>query len=212
LFQQLKFASRRESASLFMILVAAFQTLLFCHSRQEDVRVGTLIANRNRSETEDLLGLFVNTVVLRSNFSGDPTYREALQRVRRVVLEAFNNQDLPFEQLLQVLERERDLDRTALIEMLFILQNAPLQPLDLPGLRVSHIQEVSDLADAGVTLTMFDLILMMGEGPDGLTASLKYKTELFDESTIRRLFDEFVQVLESIVSQPDEKLVNTVTR
>ncbi len=206
LLAALKGAGRRENVSLFMILVTAFQSLLFRYSGQEDMRVGTLIANRNRVETEDLFGLFVNTLVLRSDLAGDPTCREALQRVRGVVLEAFNNQDLPFEQLMQELERERGLDRTAIIEVLFILQNAPLKPLNLPGLRVSHLQEVSDLAESGVTLTMFDLILMMGEGPDGLSASLKYKTELFDDATIERLFRNFVYVLENIASQPDRRL------
>jgi non-ribosomal peptide synthetase component F len=143
---------------------------------------------------------------MRADLAGDPTCRAALQRVRRVVLEAFNNQDLPFEQLLQVLERERGLERAALIEVLFILQNAPVGALALPGLTVSHIEEVSELADPGVTLTMFDLILMMGEGPEGLTASLKYKTELFDEPTVVQLLHDFQYVLESIVSQPERRL------
>lgn len=202
----LKSFSRAEGVSLFMLLLTAYQILLCRYAQQADVRVGTLIANRNRSEIENIFGLFVNTLVMRADLAGDPTCRAALQRVRRVVLDAFNNQDLPFEQLLQVLESERGLERTALIEVLFILQNAPVGALALPGLTVSHIKEVSELADPGVTLTMFDLILMMGEGPEGLTASLKYKTELFDEPTIDQLLHDFQYVLESIVSQPERRL------
>ena len=202
----LKSLSNAEGVSLCMVLVTAFQILLFRYSNQEDVRIGTLIANRNRIEIEDLFGLFVNTLVLRTNLGGDPTCREALRKVRRIVLEGFNNQDLPFEHLLQGLEREQGLERTALIGVLFILQNAPVKSLDLPGLTVSQVKEVSELAEPAVTLTLFDLILMMGEGPEGLTGSLKYRTELFDETTIEQLVRNFQYVLESIVSQPERRL------
>jgi non-ribosomal peptide synthase protein (TIGR01720 family) len=202
----LKSFSNAEGVSLFMILVNAFQILLFRYSNQEDVRIGTLIANRNRIEIEDLFGLFVNTLVLRTNLSGDPTCREALLRVRKVALEGFNNQDLPFEHLLQVLERDQGLERTDLIDVLFVLQNAPVKSLELPGLTISQVKEVSELAEPAVTLTLFDLILMMGEGPEGLTGSLKYRTELFDETTIQQLLRNFQYVLESIVSQPEQRL------
>jgi non-ribosomal peptide synthetase component F len=201
-------ASRTEGVTLFMLLMTALQVLLYRYSGQPDIRVGTLIANRNRAEIEDLIGLFVNTLVIRTALSEDMTYRQVLQQVRETVLGAFNNQDLPFELLMQEVERERELNRASLFEVLFILQNAPMQPLELTGLTVSSVED-GNSTEPVVTLTTFDLVLMMWEGPDGLTGSLRYKAELFHEATINRLLNDFQDILTTIAAQPAQTIAAT---
>src|SRR5262249_50824061 len=119
LVESLKILSRRKNVTLFMTLLAAFKALLYRYSRQEDIWVGTPIANRNRAEIEDLIGLFVNTVVLRANLSGDPSYSVLLEKIREVTLSAYGRQDLPFEKLVDELQPERDFSRTPLFQVMF---------------------------------------------------------------------------------------------
>ena len=197
-----KRASRDEGMTLFTTLVGALQVLLHRRTGRRDIRVGTLVANRNRAETEGLIGLFINTLVIRATLSDELTYRQALSQVRETVLAAFNNQDLPFELLMQELERERELQRASLIEVLFILQNAPTQPLELKSLTLSPFEDAEASSEPEITLTTFDLVLMMWEGPDGLAGSLRYKTELFREATITRLLEDFQGILASIAFDP----------
>ena len=134
LLQALHDLSRRHGVTLFMTLLAAFQLLLHRYTDQDDIVVGSLIANRNRVETEGLIGFFVNTLVLRTDLSGNPSFRELLDRVREVALGAYSHQDLPFEKLLEALQPPRDLSRTPLFQVLFVLQNTPRQPPELLGL------------------------------------------------------------------------------
>jgi amino acid adenylation domain-containing protein/non-ribosomal peptide synthase protein (TIGR01720 family) len=199
-------ASRAEGVTLFMLLMTALQVLLHRYTGQRDIRVGTLVANRNRADTEDLIGLFINTLVIRAILSPDMTYRESLRQVRETVLAAFNNQDLPFEQLMQALEGELELERASLIEVLFILQNARMDPLDLADLRVIPIEDDGSPVGPEVTLTTFDLVFMIWEGPDGLAGSLRYKTELFREATIERLLTDFQDIVTVIASQPSQRI------
>jgi non-ribosomal peptide synthetase component F len=126
--------------------------------------------------------------------------------VRERVLTAFNNQDVPFEQIVQALESEYNLDRISLFQVLFILQNAPMEPLRLPGLTVSLMSEEGALVEPDTALTTFDLILMMEEGPQGLIGLLRYKKDLFHDDTINRMLMNFQIVLESIVSEPDQRI------
>lgn len=198
--------SRAEGVTLFMMLMTTLQVLLSRYTGQRDIRVGTLVANRNRADTEDLIGLFINTLVIRAILAPDMTYQEALGQVRETVLAAFNNQDLPFDQLMQALEGEREMERASLIEVLFILQNARMDPLDLADLRVMPIEDDSVPAGTEVTLTTFDLVLMMWEEPDGLAGSLRYKTELFREATIERLLKDFQDILTIIASRPLQRI------
>jgi non-ribosomal peptide synthetase component F len=128
LTQGLKALSPKEGVTLYMALLAAFQTLLYRYTGQEDIVVGSPIANRNRREIEGLIGFFVNTLVLRSNFTGNPTFRELLAQVRQVALEAYEHQDLPFEKLVEELKPERSLSYSPLFQVMFVLQNAPLWP------------------------------------------------------------------------------------
>ena len=137
LTRQLKALSQRERVTLFMTLLAAFQTLLFRHSGQDDIVVGTPIANRRYRELENLIGFFVNTLALRARSLKTLTFTELLQRVREVTLGAYAHQDLPFEKLVEELQPERDLSRNPLFQVMFALQNAPSSALELPGLTLS---------------------------------------------------------------------------
>jgi hypothetical protein len=131
--------SRREGATLFMTLLAAFQVLLARYSGQEDIAVGTPIANRNRTEIEGLIGFFVNTLVMRADLSGDPSFTELLAQVRETALGSYAHQDLPFERLVEELRPERDLSRTPLFQVMFAFQNAPAAPVELPGVKVAPL-------------------------------------------------------------------------
>ncbi|HVR95163.1 MAG TPA: amino acid adenylation domain-containing protein, partial [Thermoanaerobaculia bacterium] len=192
--------ARREGATLFMTLLAAFQTLLARHAGQADVTVGTPIAGRNRLETEGLIGFFVNTLVLRTGLGGDPPFRELLGRVRESALSAYAHQDLPFEKLVEVLQPQRDLSRTPLFQVMFVLQNTPVgAALDLPGLRMEPV-----LTESGAT--QFDLTLTLGPSGGGLTGELEYSLDLFEEPTIRRLAGHLETLLVAVVETPEERL------
>ncbi len=199
LSQALKDLSQREGTTLFMTLLAAFQALLSRYTGQEDICVGTPIANRNRAEVEPLIGFFVNTLALRSDLSGDLCFRELLKRVSEVTLGAYAHQDLPFEMLVDALQPKRDMSHTPLFQVMFILQNAPVRTLQVPGLTLSSLEIESGLA-------MFDLTLTMAEEPEGLGGVFEYNTDLFDAETIVRMVGHFQTLLEGIVSDPDQHL------
>ena len=199
LSEELKAFSRKEGATLFMTLLAAFQTLLQRYTGQEDVVVGSPIANRTRAEIEGLIGFFVNTLVLRTDLSGNPTFRELMARVRGVALGAYEHQDLPFEKLVEELNPDRNLSRTPLFQVMFVLQNAPRLALELPGLTVSPVQTNSGTAK-------FDLTLSVVEGADSLRASLEYNTDLYDAATITRMLGHFQTLLEGMVANPEQRL------
>jgi amino acid adenylation domain-containing protein len=199
LSDQLKELGRREGATLFMTLLAAFQTLLFRYTHQEDVVVGTPIANRNRAETEDVVGLFVNTLVMRSNLGGNPSFRELLGRVRGLALDAYAHQDLPFEKLVEELQPERSLSRMPLFQVLFALQNVPKTQLGLPGLELKEF-------DFDKKLSKLDLSLYVGETAAGLSLSFEYNTDLFDTETIEQFARHFLALLREIVAQADQPI------
>jgi amino acid adenylation domain-containing protein len=199
LSESLKSLSRQEGCTLFMTLLAAFQTLLYRYTAQEEITVGTSITNRSRVETEPLIGIFINTLVLRTDLSGNPSFRELLRRVREVTLEAYVHQDLPFEKLVEELQPERELSHSPLFQVMFVLQNAPAVTLKLPGLSVSLIDRHNQTAK-------FDLLLSMVEDASHLAGSLEYSTDLFEAGTIERLLDHFQMLLETIVAQPDRTL------
>src|SRR5262249_34954144 len=137
--EALKDLSRRERGTLFITLLAAFDVLLSRYSGASEILVGTPIANRNRSETEGLIGFFVNTLVLRGDVRGNPSFRELLRRVRETALGAYAHQDLPFEKLVEELQPERDMSRSPLFQVMFILQNLGNESLTLPGLQLSGL-------------------------------------------------------------------------
>ncbi len=187
--------SRREGVTLFMTLMAAYQTLLFRYSGQEDLTVGSPIANRIHAEIEDLIGFFVNTLVIRGNLSGNPTFRELLQRVRDTALGAYTNQDLPFEKLVEELQPERDLGRLPLFQVWFVLQNAPRSAFQLSGVDIAAM-------DVHNGTSKFDIGMFMVDKPEGLVANVEYSTEIFDHSTIQRMLGHFGVLLEGIAEAP----------
>jgi len=201
LIESLKALSQHEGATLFMTLLAAFQVLLqrYGGHASRDIVVGSPTANRTRAEIEDLIGFFVNMLVLRTDLSGDPTFRELLARVREVAVGAFDHQDLPFERLVEVLQPERDLSRQPLFQVSFVLQNAPLGALELAGLDLSFFE-------MGSGSSKFDLTLFLTEINQELIASFEYNTDLFDASTIQRMLAHWQRLLEGVVANPDQRL------
>lgn len=197
----LKALSRREGATLFMTLLAAFQTVLHRCTDQEDILVGSQVANRNWVEFEGIIGLFVNWLVLRTDFSGNPTFRQLLARVRQMTLEAYMHQELPYTKLVEALQPKPDLSRSPLFRMYFVLQNFPMPVLDLPGLTLNLLE-----IDTGVANR--DLTLVMNESAEGLTGYLQYFTDLFDATKITQISEDFQALLESIVADPDQHLSN----
>ncbi|PYP82401.1 MAG: non-ribosomal peptide synthetase, partial [Blastocatellia bacterium AA13] len=197
--ERLNALARKEGATLFMVLLAAWQALLARCTQQEDIAVGTPVANRNRIETEPLIGFFVNTLVLRTRMSADPSFRALLGRVKDVTLGAFAHQDLPFEKLVEELAPNRTLGQTPLFQVMFSVQNAPIGSLDLEGLQISSIE-----TDA--TAAKFDLSLDIHEVDSGLLATLDYETDLFDPATIIRLSEQFAIILRAIVDEPALRL------
>jgi amino acid adenylation domain-containing protein len=199
LTEALKALSRKEVATLFMTLLAGFQSLLRRYTGQDDIVVGTPIANRNRTEIEGLIGFFVNTLVMRTDTSGDPVFRELLARERKVLLDAYAHQDLPFEKLVEELRPERNLSRNPLFQVLFALQNAPGSNLEFTDLTVSRM----GLDD---TRTRFDLEVHLWEEAERLRGAFAYNTDLFNADTIERLAGHYQRLLEGIVANPDQRL------
>ncbi|HEY0083940.1 MAG TPA: amino acid adenylation domain-containing protein [Pyrinomonadaceae bacterium] len=198
LSESLRQMSRREGVTLFMTLLAAFDVLLSRYTGQEDIVVGTPIAGRNRAEIENLIGFFVNTMVLRTQCGDNPTFRELLGRVRETTLSAYSHQDLPFEKLVEELQPERSLSHTPLFQTLFTLQNTPRPSITLPGLRF----ETSTLG-VDIGTGKLDLALLMEETPEGLAGLFEYNTDLFDAATIKRMGGHFQTLLEGIVAHPE---------
>jgi amino acid adenylation domain-containing protein/non-ribosomal peptide synthase protein (TIGR01720 family)/FkbM family methyltransferase len=199
LSERLKTLSQAENVTLFMTLLAVFQVLLSRYTGQTDIPVGVPIANRNRAETEPLIGFFTNTVVMRTDLSGDPTFRELLRRVRDVALGAYEHQDVPFERLVEELRVERSLSHTPLFQVMFALQNAAQVSLELPELKL-------DLLEIETGTTKFDLTLEVNETGGSIVGSIGYKTDLFDDATIERMMGNLRTLLEGAVAEPDSKL------
>jgi non-ribosomal peptide synthetase component F len=194
--------SHEQGGTLFMTLVAAFKTLLHRYGGQDDLRVATLVANRNRPGTEGLIGPLVNTVILRTNLGGDPTPQEVMRRVRATTLAAFAHQDLPFEEVVETLERERALNPAGLSQVMILLQNATLRPTKSSGHTLTFEEADPSMLLPLVTTTTFDVILMLHESAHGLVGTCVYKPHLFTALTIDRLLRDFRGVLEHMVTQP----------
>src|ERR1051326_1295259 len=197
--EELKDLCRNERVTLFMALLAVLQILLNRYTGQEDILVGTPVAGRNRKELENLIGYFLNTLVLRSKISGDPTFRDVLQVARGTTLEALAHQDLPLEKLIDALGLERNQSYTPLFQVLLVLQNTPMPDLKLGGCRVSGWE-----IDNGTS--KFDLTISLTETPDGLSGWIEYATDLFDSDRIVRLDGHFQRLIEQIVANPNVRL------
>lgn len=192
----LKQLSNREGKTLFMTLLTAFNVLLHRYTRQEDLIVGSPIANRTRKEIEPVIGLFVNTLALRADLSGNPTFRRLLGQIQRVCLDAYANQDLPFEELVSHLQPERGAGRTPVFQIMFVLQNAHSRKIELLGVEAT-CEEIS------TDTSKFDLTLFMEEEGNRLVATAEYNTDLFRADTIQELLSYYQHLLEIILCNPD---------
>ncbi|HEU4595090.1 MAG TPA: amino acid adenylation domain-containing protein, partial [Pyrinomonadaceae bacterium] len=192
--------SRREGVTFFMVLLAAFKTLLSRYTRQFDIVVGMPTAGRSLTEVEGLIGFFVNTLVLRTDLSGDPGFRELLARVRDASLQAFAHEDVPVEKIVEELQPGRSLDRNPLWQVMFALQNAPAESAVARGLTLSpfKVSARTKIAD--------DIYFGMVETEHGLAGSVEYRSALFDEARIERLVGHFRTLLEGAVASPDSRL------
>jgi non-ribosomal peptide synthetase component F len=184
---------------LFMTLLASFQTLLYRYTRQRVMIIGVDITNRNRVETESLIGFFTNHLPIRTDLSGNPTFRQLLGRVREVALEAYAHQDLPFDRLVDSLHLDRTLNYTPLFQVLFSFLNKRKDSLEFPNLTVSRMELHASMAK-------YDLTLFVEETKDGIIATCNYKTDLFADTTINRILGRFERLLESISQDPDARI------
>jgi aspartate racemase len=190
---------RREGVTLFMGLLTAFKALLHRYTGQSDILVGVPVANRGRMEIEPLIGFFVNTVVLRTDFSEDPTFREALQRTRRVALDAYAHDDLPFERLVEALGPARDLSHTPLFQVMFTLNRPEGTDAELPDLSLSAFD-----IHAGTTPT--DLTLMVTEHAEALRLRWIFDADLFEPATIERMAQHLEELLQAAVAEPERRV------
>jgi pristinamycin I synthase-3/4 len=195
----LRALARREGATLFMALLAAWQTLLARYAGESDVVVGAPVAGRTRAELEGLVGFFVNTLALRADLAGDPPFRELLGRVREATLGAYANQDVPFERLVEELGVQRSLAHTPVFQVMFTLQNAERSRPRLPGVDAEEMEY-------GTESARFDLALTLVEGPDGLRGRLVLRADLWDEATGRRMAEHFLHLLGGIAADPARRL------
>ena len=198
--ERLKRLSRKQGCTLFMTLLGAFQILLSRYSGQQDIVVGTDIANRNRKETEDLIGFFVNQLVLRTDLSGEPSFLELMKRVRDVALKAYTHQDVPFEKLVEELQPRRDMSRSPLFQVKLVLQNAPTAgELELPGLCLRPV-------GGDTVMARFDLTMFVTETNDSIAVMVNYNTDVFEDVSVKRMVEQFEALLESIVETPEQQV------
>ncbi|MEH1828682.1 MAG: amino acid adenylation domain-containing protein [Nostoc sp.] len=202
---------QQEGVTLFITLLAAFQALLYRYTQQEDIAIGSPIANRNRSEIEGLIGFFVNSLVLRTDLSGNPTFRELLSRVKEVALGAYSHQDLPFEKLVEELHPERNLNQNPLFQVVFALQNAPMTALELPNLTLSPLPFETETTRFDLEFHLWEPNTQNGlwtDSSEGISGFVIYSTDLFDDATITRMLEHFQILLEGIIANPEGRIAN----
>ncbi|PYX84613.1 MAG: non-ribosomal peptide synthetase, partial [Acidobacteria bacterium] len=198
LVDSLRTFSQQEGVTLFMTLLAVYQVLLWRHSGQSDFIVGTDVANRNRVETEDLIGFFVNVLPLRANLTSNPTFQELLASVRETALGAYTHQDMPLDKLVEELQPERSMSHNPLVQVLFVLQNTPRETLEVPGLTMTRFGVVDT--------AKFDLAMFLNESEEGIRLILQYNPDLFDETTIQRMTSHYEVLLRSVIAKQDAHL------
>src|SRR5688500_5351791 len=199
LLERLQALGRSEGATLYMTLLGAFHVLLGKYAGSEDVVVGSPIAGRTRGEVEELIGFFVNTLALRTDLSGDPSFRAVLRQVREATLGAYEHQEMPFEKLVAELQPERSLSHSPLFQVMFTVQDAGGGGGALPGLRVSGV-------GAEHAIARFDLSLTLTATAQGLRGGLNYSTDLFERSTVERMLGHLARVLEQVATDADVSL------
>ncbi|NEO64229.1 MAG: AMP-binding protein, partial [Moorea sp. SIO4G2] len=200
LTKQLQELSQHSETTLFMTTLAVFAVLLFRYSDQDDIVIGSPIANRNYSEVESLIGFFANTIPLRICLQGNLSFEQLLRQVREVTLSAYAHQDVPFAQVVEALQPERSLSYSPLFQVMFTLQNAPVMSLELPGVAIKPLPEIHP------GTAKFELVLSMEETESGLIGTWEYNTDLFEEQTITRMTGHFQSLLAAVVEAPQESI------
>uniref|UniRef100_A0A2P1CZA1 AptA2 n=1 Tax=Nostoc sp. HIID-D1B TaxID=2027338 RepID=A0A2P1CZA1_9NOSO len=212
LCESLRVLSRQEGVTLFMTMLGAFLVMLHRYTGQDDLSVGTAVANRRMHEVEKLIGMIVNNLVLRTDLSGNPTFKELLGRVRQVTLEAYTNEDLPFDKVVEVLKPIRNLSHNPLFQVMFSFHDSPMPDLNLPGLDISLHEPISNKS------AKFDLDLLViprseqrvqngsKTGAKGITLVLEYNSDLFDAATIQQMLEQYQILLEGIVVNPEQRV------
>ncbi|NML39910.1 non-ribosomal peptide synthase/polyketide synthase [Chitinophaga sp. G-6-1-13] len=197
---KVKSFSRQQGVTIFMTLLAAFKVLLYRYTGQEDICVGTPVAGRTRKETDNLVGFFINSLALRSDLSGHPSFINLLQQIKQTTLAAYDHQELPFEKIVEAVVKERDMARNPLFQVMFALQNTPAAPeLELGGVTFSYM-------DTAHTTTKFDLTCSFEETATGLAGRMEYCTDLFSAATINALIAHFKELLSSIIATPEARI------
>ncbi|WP_345027201.1 condensation domain-containing protein, partial [Flavivirga jejuensis] len=192
--------SQKEGVTLFMVLLAAFKVLLSRYSGQDDICIGTPIANRTQSELEGMIGFFVNTLALRSDLSGNPSFREVLGRVKETTLSGYDHQLAPYEKVVDRVVKTRDMSMSPLFQVLFVLQNTPEEAtIELEELSLSSY-------DSEENTSQYDLILNAEDSDSSMVLSMEYCSALFDEVTIHRMLAHYQELLGSIVDNSAEKI------
>ncbi|MDB9378638.1 amino acid adenylation domain-containing protein, partial [Nodularia sphaerocarpa] len=200
LSEQLQQLSQQHNATVFMTLLTAFNILLYRYSGQDDILVGSTVTSRDRSEIVNLIGLFVNNLIFRTNLSDKPSFLQLLNQVKETVLGALSHQELPFEDLVEQLQPERNLSQNPLFQVMFVLHNTPSQTITLPDLKIEPVETEH-------FTSRFDISLDMYETPSGLRGTWEYSTELFQPTTIERLNEHFQTLLSAIVINPEKSIV-----
>lgn len=206
LVEGLRTLGQANHATLYMMLIAAFTVLLHRYSGQTDIVVGMPVANRNRPEIESLIGFFINAVVLRLDLTHTPSFHEYLRRVRQIMLTGLDHQNLPFEKLVEVLQPQRDLSRQPLYQIMVAPQGSPLDTLNLPDIDARAIQMHSGMSK-------FDMTLYLEETAHGVNAALEYSTDLFEATTIARMVEHYLTLIENILADPTQPItqINLMT-
>lgn len=191
--------SKKYDVTLFMTLYGVFATLLYRYSGQTDILIGSPIANRNRKEIEPLIGFFVNTLVLRTSFEDNPSFEKLLSQIKETTIKAYENQDVPFEQIVSTLQPIRSLSHSPLFQVMFVLQNAPMEKLELSDITLTEFRSDTETAK-------FDLLLSISQTDKGLIGSWNYNSDLFNQDTIERMASHFENLLSAIASNPQLKV------
>jgi amino acid adenylation domain-containing protein/non-ribosomal peptide synthase protein (TIGR01720 family) len=202
LSDQLQVLSQQNGATLFMTLLAAFKVLLHRYSGQEDICVGTPIAGRDQHEVESLIGFFINSLALRNDVNDESSFIDLLQQVKTTTLEAYDHKELPFEKVVDAIVKERNLSRSPIFQVMFVLQNLP----SVPDLRLGEV--AMSLGNYENNTSKFELAFFITETSNGLKCSVGYCTDLFKESTIHKLVDHFKNLLQAIIHQPLQNIAS----
>lgn len=200
LTEKIRALNQREGVTLFMSMLASLQVLLCRYSGQEDICVGSPIAGRRLRQTESLMGFFINTVVLRTELSGNPTFKELLARVREGYLAAYAHQDMPFERLVAELQPDQSRGQSPFYQVWFVLQNVRPETLKFSGLSLSHVSNHIETAP-------FDLSVMTHEGPEKICLDLVYNTDLFDADTAAQILKDYEALLQQVTAQPEQRIL-----